>query len=281
MDPLHHLPIAEIDAEALIRDRSALDPQALAQLQHSIAMEGLRAPIEVWRLSTPRPDPATGPFRYGLISGLRRLTAARALGMPKIPAFLRTPQTIAQALTAMVTENELREPVSPWEKATLILNAVEEGHFDTPDAAIATLFPSTSRSSRQRLRAHATVVEALGPLLTAPETLTTRQLDTLAAAITGGHEDLLTATLHPHAGKGPETQWSALRPVLLDIAREPTTPTTRRPRRLLRLRQGLTITREPTPTGWLLRFTGPQARSPGLIDDVLDKVEEWFGRPNP
>ena len=63
---------------------------------------------------------------------------------------------------------------------------------------------------------------------------------------------------------------------LLDIAREPVNPTTRRPRRLLKLRQGLTITREPTPTGWLLRFTGPQARSPGLIDDVLDKVEEWF-----
>jgi len=44
------------------------------------------------------------------------------------------------------------------------------------------------------------------------------------------------------------------------------------------LHQGLTITREPTPTGWLLRFTGPQAKSPGLVDDVLDKVEEWFGR---
>ncbi|WP_128514706.1 ParB/RepB/Spo0J family partition protein [Tabrizicola thermarum] len=273
MDPLHHLPLAEIDPSALLRDRTTLDPDALAQLQHSIATEGLRTPIEVWRLSTPRE-----PFRYGLISGLRRLTAARALGHETIPAFLRSPQSLAQALTAMVSENEIRAPVSPWEKAALILNAVTEGHFPTPDAAIATLFPALPKSSHRRLRAHATVVEALGPLLTAPETLTTRQLDTLAAAITGGHEDLLTATLHPHGGKGPETQWSALRPVLLDIAREPANPTTRRPRRLLRLRQGLTITREPTPTGWLLRFTGPQARSPGLIDDVLDKVEEWFGR---
>jgi ParB family chromosome partitioning protein len=200
------------------------------------------------------------------------------LGHQTIPAFLRSPQSLAQALTAMVTENEVRAPVSPWEKATLILNAVEESHFDTPDAAIATLFPSTSRSSRQRLRAHAEVVQALGPLLSQPETLTIRQLDTLASAITGGQEDLLTATLRPHVAAGPETQWSALRPVLMDIAREPTSPTTRRPRRLLRLRQGLTITREPTPTGWLLRFTGPEARSPGLIDDVLDKVEVWFGR---
>ncbi|MES2550008.1 MAG: ParB N-terminal domain-containing protein [Pseudomonadota bacterium] len=278
MDPLHHLPLTQIDPFALLRDRTTLDPAALAQLQHSIATEGLRTPIEVWQLSTPRPH-AAGTHTYGLISGLRRLTACRALGLPTIPAFLRSPQSVAQALTAMVTENEVREPVSPWEKAALILNAVTESHFDTPDAAIAALFPSLPRSSRQRLRAHATVVEALGPLLTAPETLTIRQLDTLASAVTGGHEDLLTATLHPHAGSGAETQWSALRPVLMDIAREPTSPTTRRPRRLLRLRQGLTITREPTSTGWLLRFTGPQARSPGLIDDVLDKVEEWFNKP--
>jgi ParB family chromosome partitioning protein len=61
----------------------------------------------------------------------------------------------------------------------------------------------------------------------------------------------------------------------MDVLREPTNPTTRRPRRLLKLRQGLTITREPTPSGWILRFSGPEARS-GLIDDVLDKVEEWF-----
>lgn len=45
----------------------------------------------------------------------------------------------------------------------------------------------------------------------------------------------------------------------------------------LKLRQGLTITREPTPSGWLLRFSGPQAKSPGLADDVMDRVEEWFG----
>lgn len=267
-----HIPLTEIDPAALLRDRTALDPDALAQLQHSIATEGLRTPIEVWQLSTPRDG-----HTYGLISGLRRLTAARALGMQTIPAFLRTPETLAQALTAMVTENEVRTPVSPWEKANLILNAVDEGHFDTPDAAIAALFPSLPRTSRLRLRAHVTVVEALGPLLAQPETLATRQLDSLSAAIASGHEDLLTATLQPLATAGAEAQWTTLRPVLLDIAREPTNPQTRRPRRHLSLRQGLTIIREPTPGGYLLRFTGPQAKS-GLIDDVLDKVEEWFGR---
>jgi ParB family chromosome partitioning protein len=283
MDPLPLIPpilldIAEIDAHALLRDRTILDPAALHQLQHSILTEGLRSPVEVWAFATPRPNDTDTPHRYGLISGLRRLTAARDLGFQTIPAFLRTPETLAQALTAMVTENEQREPVSPWEKATLILNAVEEGHFDTPDAAIAALFPALPRTSRLRLRSHTMVVEALGPLLTEPHSLSTRRLDELASAITGGHEDLLAATLHPHVRASAETQWSALRPVLMDIAREPTNPTTHRPRRLLHLRQGLTITREPTPGGYLLRFTGPQARSPGLIDDVLDKVEEWFGK---
>jgi ParB family chromosome partitioning protein len=272
MDPLHQIPLTEIDPHALLRDRTSLDPDALQQLQHSIATEGLRSPIEVWRLTTPRDG-----HTYGLISGLRRLTACRALGMPTIPAFLRTPETLAQALAAMVTENEIRTQISPWEKANLILNAVWEGHFDTPDAAIATLYPSLPRTSRLRLRAHVQVVEALGPRLTAPETLATRQLDSLSAAIASGHEDLLTATLQPHAGAGAETQWTALRPVLLDIAREPTNPQTRRPRRMLTLRQGLTIVREPIPGGYLLRFTGAQAKS-GLIEDVLDRVEEWFGR---
>ena len=238
---------------------------------HSIATQGLRTPIEVWAFSAPREG-----HRYGLISGLRRLTACRALGHTTIPAFLRAPQTIAQALAQMVTENEIREPVTPWEKATLILNAIEEGHFDTPAAAIAALFPSLPRTTRTRIRNHVSVVEGLGPLLTDPTHLTTRQLDTLAAALQSGHEDLLAATIHPVMGQGSETQWSTLRPVLQDVLREPTNPTTRRPRRLLKLRQGLTITREPTQSGWILRFSGPQAKSTGLADDVMTKVEEWF-----
>jgi ParB family chromosome partitioning protein len=278
MDPLHHLPIPEIAPHALLRDRTALEPSALHLLQHSIATEGLRTPIEVWQLSTPRAH-ENGQHRYGLISGLRRLTACSTLGHTTIPAFLRAPQTIAQALAAMVTENEIREPVTPWEKATLILNAIAEGHFDTPDTAIAALFPSTPRTTRTRIRNHVSVVEALAPLLTEPTQLTIRQLDTIAAALQSGHEDLLTTTLHPVIGQGSETQWSTLRPVLADVLREPTNPTTRRPRRLLKLRQGLTITREACPGGYILRFTGPQAKSPGLIDDVLDKVEEWFGEP--
>ena len=103
----------------------------------------------------------------------------------------------------MVTENEIREPVTPWEKATLILNAIHEGHFDTPDTAIAALFPALPRTTRTRIRNHVSPwSRGSPPSSPTPPHLTIRQLDTLAAAIQSGHEDLLTATLHPVMGQG-------------------------------------------------------------------------------
>ena len=271
MHPILALPLAEIDPHALLRDRTALDPAALATLQTSIATEGLRQPIEVWRLTTPRP-----PHLYGLISGLRRLTAHRALARQTIPAFLRTPADLPAAMAAMVSENEIRAQITPWEKGALIIATVEEGHFPTPDAATAALYPALPRQARARLRAFATVVEALTGALTTPERLTASRMERLASALRGGTEDLLLAALAPLHGENLESQWSALLPILTEPTPEETTPG--RPRRLLHLHQGLTIRREKTRLGYALHFSGKEARSGGLIDDVLDKVEEWFQR---
>jgi ParB family chromosome partitioning protein len=120
---MHPIPIPEIDPTALLRDRSDLDPAALATLRTSIAAEGLRMPIEVWTLSTPRIQPNGPPHRYGLISGLRRLTACRSLGHTTIPAFLRTPDTLTDAMAAMISENEHRSAISAWEKGRILLYA--------------------------------------------------------------------------------------------------------------------------------------------------------------
>ncbi|MFN4157174.1 MAG: hypothetical protein ACK4GO_02030 [Gemmobacter sp.] len=38
----------------------------------------------------------------------------------------------------------------------------------------------------------------------------------------------------------------------------------------------MTLTRERAPNGWIIRMTGPVARSPGLVDDVFDLVEKWL-----
>ena len=72
----------------------------------------------------------------------------------------------------------------------------------------------------------------------------------------------------------------SLLPVLSEALDEPaeaaTTTQPGRPRRLLHLKQGLTIRRERAGDSWILRFSGPEARSGALIDDVLDEVERQF-----
>ena len=154
MPEIHHIPLHAIDAAALPRDRATLNPAALDELQTSIATEGLRQPIEVWRLTTPHDG-----FTHGLISGLRRLTATRNLAgyrpaaYPTIEAFLRTPTDITAALTAMITENEIRADPSPWDKGRILVQVVSEQHFDTIDAAVTALHPHATRQKRARLRA--------------------------------------------------------------------------------------------------------------------------------
>lgn len=281
MDTLLDIPIGEIMADALLRDRTTLDPEALGELLASVLRDGLRQPIEVWELG----DPADG-FRYGLISGQRRLSVFRTLGVERgdprfatIPAFLRKPADRPAAMAAMVAENEIRAEVSPWEKGCLIVEARYHELFDTLDAAVDGLYPDLTRQKRARLRGFAMVVEELDGAFSMPERLTVARMDRLAAALRGGLAELVHAALDDCRGAGLETQWSALAPVFAEAMAEPDgyAPSgPGRPRRLLRLRQGLIIRREYSRTGWILRFTGPEAKSGGLIDDVMDEVERWF-----
>jgi ParB family chromosome partitioning protein len=278
-DPLLDIPTDQIDAEALPRDRATSDPEAFAELRLSILRDGLRQPIELYRCA----DGAARP--YGLISGHRRLAAVRDLGHATIPAFLRSPASIGDALAAMVTENEMRAQITPWEKARLILTCLDSALFDTPDAAIDGLFPALSRQKRSRLRGHLRVAETFGNRLSTPERLSVARLDRLASALRAGWEDLLLNALPDSQSHTLESQWAALNPVIHEAlnpprsgsAAEPAPGTPRAPRRMLQIRRGLTVRRELTRTGWILRFSGPEARSPGLIDDVLDQVERWFG----
>ena len=154
-----------------------------------------------------------------------------------------------------------------------------EGIFPTPDAAVAALYPTFSRQRRARLRAFASVVEALDGSLTEPESLTAQRMESIALVLRGDIADLLRAALGHVRGELPETQWSAMLPLLregaaaLEDAEAPAG--SGRPRRMLGLKQGLTIRREMTRGGWILRFAGPEAKKGGLMDDVFDLVEKW------
>jgi ParB family chromosome partitioning protein len=279
------IPIAAIDADALARDRIAHDEAAFAELRDSIAVNGLRMPVEVFALAA-----SGGPHAYGLISGFRRLAAVRALHgtaadksrFAAIPAFVREPATVAAALAAMVEENAIRAEVSAWEQGMVAVAARDRGVFDTVDAAVEALYPSFSRQKRARVRAAAQAAEELDGQLTAPETLTARQVLRIASAVTRGYGDLIRHALGESRFKDPASQWRLILPVLVESetteAPDPRPAYWRRegrPRRMLTPRAGLNIRREMTPDGWVLHFTGTAATGM-LIDDVLDEIERIF-----
>ncbi len=280
-DTVHRIALAEIDDAALTRDRGALDDDALTELRLSISASGLRMPVEVFALSEPRP-----PHRYGLLSGLRRLHAYRALheltGQDRyaaIPAFLRAPGSMAEALASMVEENEIRAALSPWERGRIALIAHRQEIFGTIEEAVAKLYPAANSQKRTRLRALAHLADELDGHLTAPETLNQRQALRIAAALQAGFGDVIRTALEESRADNPQTQWQLLLPILTEAETPPPeTPKPRPgcPRRIARPRPGLTIRREQTRDGYSLHFTGRGATS-WLMDDVFGDIERMYG----
>ena len=282
--PVTRIPLGAIDPHALPRDRRSTEPEAFDTLKRSLAAEGLRQPIEVF--------PIEGPLPWGLISGHRRLMAFRQLDAEspgaapsrwaEIPCFVRQPADLAGALAAMVTENEIRAQITPWEKGRLILDCTRFGLFDTPAQAVEALYPALSRQARSRLRGFALVVGALDGALTEPQRLSAARMDRLAAALRAGLAEIMLETLAPLRRAPLERQWRALVPaiaeaVLLPDADESPNPNRPgRPRRLLRLKSGIVLRREWTREGWNIRIDARHADHPGIVDDILDVVEEWF-----
>jgi ParB family chromosome partitioning protein len=277
MQPPRLIPLGEIDATALPRDRTGLDPEPFEELKASLRASGLRTPVEVFPL-----DPAP---RFGLIAGYRRLAAFRALheagleGFDAIPAFIREIDA-AQAFRAMVEENEIREQLSPWERGRAAILAVEAGFFETVEAAIDALHPGATKQKRAKLRAAARVVAETEGLWTAPERLSEKNLLDLADALRAGFGPPMEAALRAARRQPHPRQWEAIQPYLAEYREERTNPPTPphppgRPKRLARLRPTLTLRRERTREGYVLRFSGRDATSP-LLDEVIDEIERIY-----
>lgn len=273
-----HIPLDQIDAEILPRDRSLPSAEEQDDLVRSIDTLGLHTPIEVFGLETDENQPCP----YGLIAGYRRLAAFRTLGRTTIPAILHNPESLPAAMAAMVAENEVRAPISPWEKGRFLARLIEDERFDSIETALTALYPSATRSQRLRLKNCALVADIFHRRLMTPERLTQAQIDRLAAALRAGGEDAISLTLRDvyHTGITLNMQWQHLAPTLAAIFAEepPQTPGRRRePRHTLTPRPGLTLKRERDRLGWVIRFYGEEAKSPGLVDDVFDLVDMWIG----
>ena len=209
------IPVSEIAADPFARDRMALDREELDELKISIRASGLRLPIEVFELGGTGTGTGTGA-RYGLLSGLRRLTAVRELYGPeaRIAALVRAPRDTGAAIAAMVEENEVRAGLSHYERGRIAALAVGQGRFADIEEAVARLFASASKAKRSKVRSFALVHEELGDMLAFPQALTEKAGLRLANALRAGYEERLRAALAQGQGVDAASEWLAMQPVI-------------------------------------------------------------------
>jgi ParB family chromosome partitioning protein len=105
--------------------RKRFDPDGLATLTASIAEHGILQPI----LVTETID------GYQLVAGERRLRAAQAAGLERIPAVVRQLADQEQLELALV-ENLQREDLDPLETADAYRQLIEEFGFSQDDVAL-------------------------------------------------------------------------------------------------------------------------------------------------
>lgn len=182
------LPLAQIQTDYLVRDRTAVDAEEMAALKASIAARGQQTPIEVVDL---------GQGRFGLISGWRRMRALSELhaetGEGRFDSVLvlqRQPRDAAETYLAMVEENEIRVGLSYYERARIVAKAVEQGVYPDQKKALNGLFGSASRAKRSKIKTFIAIVEALDEVLRFPTGLGERAGLTLGRAL---HDDATLA----------------------------------------------------------------------------------------
>jgi hypothetical protein len=173
------LPLDVIEADYLVRDRIDVDADEMAVLLTSLRSRGQQTAIEVTALEDGR---------YGLISGWRRLRALREIQTEdptrdRALAIVRTPENAAEAYLAMVEENEIRVGLSYYERARVVVRAVERGVYPTDQQALRALFHAASRPKRSKIGSFVRIVRALDAHLQFPTQLTERSGLALAQAL--------------------------------------------------------------------------------------------------
>ena len=113
--------ISEIEIEKIhpnpYQPRMDFDQQALDELKHSIAEKGLVQPITVR---------CARDGTYQLISGERRIRAAREAGLGRIPAYVIEVKSDEEMLELALIENLQREHLNPIEVAISYQRLIDE-----------------------------------------------------------------------------------------------------------------------------------------------------------
>lgn len=280
---LLEIPLERIDAEAIVRDRMVLDGEAMKELQLSIAAQGLRLPVEVFRL----PGEEGQAARYGLLSGYRRLRAVQNLrglsGQAKydtIRAIVREPEAMGGTFAAMVEENEVRAGLSHFERGRIAVIAAQQGAFANVEAAVDALFPVASKGKRSKIRSFALIFEELGDMLLFPDALREKDGLRLAAALREGHEGRLREALAEGSPEGPADELAVLEEALEALGPAPARPSrggrprTRAPQsgRSATTASGFSLRSGRDARGWFIRLEGARVDAE-LVEVALREME--------
>lgn len=166
------IPLDDVVAEKLARDRRAGDDMELAELKASIQAIGLSNPIRV---------EAREDGKFELVQGMRRLTAYRELlaetgedVFKTIPAGIVAQGEALQAMyRRMVDENLVRKDISFAEMADLARRYAADPATQCVDVdkAVAELFQSAGYQKRSYIRAFVGLMERLDKVLAYPQAI--------------------------------------------------------------------------------------------------------------
>lgn len=163
--------IAHIDLDRIqhnpFQPRADFDPVALDDLTRSIRAKGIIQPITVRRVTDG----------YQIVSGERRVRAARAAGLTDIPAYIIRVTSDEEMLELALIENLQREHLNPVEIAISYRRLIDECGFTQEDVA-------------QRIGKDRTTVTNSLRLLKLPEEI---QMALRRGTITSGHARALVA----------------------------------------------------------------------------------------
>ncbi len=162
---VERLPLSAIDLGHLVRDRLKAQSEDLEALKSSLKARGQQVPVEVLDRGSK-----TSP-RYGLISGWRRMLALSEIGADEVLAVVRESKSASDAYVAMVEENEIRSDISFYERARIVVKALEQGVYSDPKSALQSLFANVSRAKRSKIKSFMVLVKALDDVLRFPTSI--------------------------------------------------------------------------------------------------------------
>lgn len=111
-----NIPVGQIEANPF-QPRTDFEAEALEELSASIRTYGLIQPLTVRRM---------GDGKYQLISGERRLRAAKIAGLKEVPAYIRIVDGDQEMLEMALVENIQRADLNPLEVAITYQRLIEE-----------------------------------------------------------------------------------------------------------------------------------------------------------